>query len=386
MNTVFYFKTALQFDSVVSGFVFRGAESRVDTRSRFERRARKQGSKETVQWVDSCVQKHFGDWASRSEDIHMGRTTQCLYQFYDPNRFTYEALEQDALVAVLVEPQPHSEHSQVFMWVAAIPSMFSERVDAFVAAFRDESIAVEEQEKNGVYMLTLGNNGHIDLGRLPDISKELEPSNYDPDALGSVQKAFDNLLDPDPFGRLLLLTGVPGTGKTYLIRSLLRTSRPARFIFLPPDYVSTFSGPEVIGRLIELNDSLKAYDGQTGSDPLILIVEDGDKCLLRRGTDNMSEISNLLNLTSGLMADAFNIRVLVTANTEITDMDPAIRRPGRLHDTIDVPKLSVDAVHDIVCRELDRHGISRDRVQTHMRDATLAEAYRQADEIIREYR
>lgn len=294
-------------------------------------------------------------------------------------------------VAAISVQCTHTGICGIDVYCASISDDYSEVKRTWADDFADfvvnNTSSIEEQSSNSVFMLVLGGNGRIDLGRLPSIGKPVQAQNYDPVTLQDVDSAFNNLLDPDPFGRLLILTGEPGTGKTYLIRHLINTKRPARFIFLPPNYVSEFSGPEVIGRILQLNESLKAHTsvGDERNDPLILIVEDADTCLVKRGMDNMSEVSNLLNLTSGLTADAFNIRVLATANTPIKDMDPAIRRPGRLHKTIELDKLSYEQALAVVRREVDKrfpgkaeHIIGGKRFSG---SRTLAEAYEMAEEL-----
>src|SRR6202020_1235269 len=82
--------------------------------------------------------------------------------------------------------------------------------------------------------------------------------------------------------------------------------------------------------------------------PVVLIVEDADDCLVPRGTDNMSQIAALLNLSDGLVGSAFDIRRLATTTAKVTEVDSAILRPGRLCRRIEVPPLQPDHATDIL--------------------------------------
>ena len=62
----------------------------------------------------------------------------------------------------------------------------------------------------------------------------------------------------------------------------------------------------------------------------MIILEDSEKCLMRREDDNRSEVSSLLQITDGLMGSFMKLQVLCTINCQATQLDPALLRPGRL--------------------------------------------------------
>jgi ATP-dependent 26S proteasome regulatory subunit len=53
-------------------------------------------------------------------------------------------------------------------------------------------------------------------------------------------------------------------------------------------------------------------------------------------------ISNILNMSDGLMSDIFNIKFICTFNTDISNIDEALLRPGRCFVNYEFKALSKD--------------------------------------------
>jgi hypothetical protein len=51
---------------------------------------------------------------------------------------------------------------------------------------------------------------------------------------------------------------------------------------------------------------------------------------MTRGTDNRDQVSALLNLTDGMLADFIRLQIICTINCSAADIDQALLRPGRL--------------------------------------------------------
>ena len=64
----------------------------------------------------------------------------------------------------------------------------------------------------------------------------------------------------------------------------------------------------------------------------VLLIEDAEPLLeARNGYDGRTTgISNLLNMTDGLLNDILGVVVIATFNTELTKIDPALLRAHRL--------------------------------------------------------
>jgi hypothetical protein len=116
---------------------------------------------------------------------------------------------------------------------------------------------------------------------------------------------------------LVLLHGKPGTGKTSYIRYLINSVSKNK-IFVPPNLTEVLSDPGFIPFLISNPDC-------------ILFVEDAENVLRsREDHQNNQAVSNVLNITDGLLSDCLNIQIVATFNTNLKNVDPALLRKGRL--------------------------------------------------------
>lgn len=121
-----------------------------------------------------------------------------------------------------------------------------------------------------------------------------------------------------------ILQGDPGTGKTSFLRHLIvRMRKTHRFYFLPPNEVSFLLRASALGFWL-------AECKRANQRPPILIIEDGEKALLRRGPDNHQDVSNILNVADGLLGHCIRAHVICTVNCPEGEIDPAVTRPGRL--------------------------------------------------------
>lgn len=146
------------------------------------------------------------------------------------------------------------------------------------------------------------------------------------------QKILNRLNTADSKG-LVILHGEPGTGKTTYIRYLISLLKK-RKIFISPNMTHILSSPDFIKSLQRRSDS-------------VLIIEDAESILMTREGGGSDAVSNLLNLSDGLLADCFNIQVICTFNTQLENIDPALLRKGRLIARYEFPRLTAERAQSI---------------------------------------
>ena len=135
---------------------------------------------------------------------------------------------------------------------------------------------------------------------------------------------------------LILLHGDPGCGKTHYIRILLKELSKINksILYAPPSLSASLTDPSMIEFI---------SDWVLGEErDCILLIEDAEPLLeVRGGADGRSiGISNLLNMTDGLLNDILGLTVIATFNTQLSKIDPALLRPQRLMARKEFNKLS----------------------------------------------
>ena len=140
-------------------------------------------------------------------------------------------------------------------------------------------------------------------------------THYNDDLAPAHETILRRLQQPEEKG-IVILHGPPGTGKTSYIRHLCGlTDKPK--LFIPPNLAARIADPEFINLLHDNTNS-------------ILLIEDAEELLSKRDGPGGNAVSNLLNLSDGLLSDGFHIQIVCTFNAELARIDKALLRKGRL--------------------------------------------------------
>lgn len=135
---------------------------------------------------------------------------------------------------------------------------------------------------------------------------------------------------------IILLHGDPGTGKTSYIKYLTSLIKEKDILFIPPSMAEMLSEPSIIPFLMDHKNS-------------ILIIEDAERVISdREGNGSPAGVSNILNLTDGILGDCLSIQIVATFNMKREKIDQALLRKGRLIAEHKFEKLTIDDTNKLL--------------------------------------
>lgn len=179
----------------------------------------------------------------------------------------------------------------------------------------------------------------IYVSDLGPAGEPLVRENYDKTVLDGFDFLVKDLAAESPRGRLAILDGPPGTGKSYFVRALINEIENSIFLIVPSSLVGHISEPNFMPAIIDLHEEEQV--------PIIMVLEDADAALLPRGVDNMSTISDLLNFADGIVGKIIDFRIIATTNAKRLEIEPALMRKGRLSRHVHIGKLELEHARNV---------------------------------------
>lgn len=178
-----------------------------------------------------------------------------------------------------------------------------------------------------INLISRGRNGF----ELKDLEVKRMALNLDlfyEDDFKAVNDIICRRLKNDKDKGIVLLHGLPGTGKTTYLRYLIGKIKK-RILFVSPSIAGDITSPDFVQLLVNNPNS-------------VLIIEDAENVIMDRKISNNAAVSNLLNISDGLLADFLNVQIICTFNSSLTLVDSALMRKGRLIAKYEFGKLGIE--------------------------------------------
>ena len=183
-----------------------------------------------------------------------------------------------------------------------------------------------------INLITRGDYG-LELTRMEVKRTNLKLNLFYEDDFTDVHRTIIRRLNKKDDKGIVLLHGLPGTGKTTYLRYLVGKIRK-RVLFIPPDMAAQIGNPELIRLLVD-------------NPNCVLVIEDAEQIISQRVPGSDSAVSNLLNISDGLLSDFLNVQIVCTFNSNMNTVDHALLRKGRLIASYEFQKLSVQKAREL---------------------------------------
>lgn len=144
-----------------------------------------------------------------------------------------------------------------------------------------------------------------------------------------------NAIDNDERG-LILLHGVPGSGKSHVLKQIIARGGTRKIVYIPSYLATSLSDPSFIGFVRKQMSNA------------VLVIEDGEDVLVSREIASNPAVTNILQISDGILGDALNMLIISTFNTDLSRIDEALQRKGRMIAEYEFKELEIGKAEALV--------------------------------------
>lgn len=223
--------------------------------------------------------------------------------------------------------------------------------------------------------------GTVAWASVPDIDPH-SPQTIDavpglhPHTRRKILRTLNKVQRGEPLRQGVLLYGPPGTGKTMLARLIAKESNRA---YIHASCAEWQSNDDLGKHLTAIQNSFKEA---TQSAPSVMFLDEMDSIGRRGGGSSDYYVSSVVNAMLECVQNAIAANVLVIgATNRPDDIDPALRRPGRMGEQIAIPLPNEAGMREVVHFYFDKFGFDTEAVARRVGVCSPAKLMAFSDEI-----
>ena len=312
--------------------------------------------------VDALYLGYFGSVASQQsfDDLDMERFHREFPVHFEKNILGYhlkknavgEDWKSDFTYVLEKEIIVYKEREEITLYFHTEKCSLLEEVVNFT-----NSLKKTNENKAYINLIILQPHG-LDNKKIDFIKPHLDLSRMYNDDFGNFHHKTLEILQEENRSGLHLFYGKPGTGKSTYIRYLCGQLKK-KIVFLPGQMAQNLDNVQMTRYLIK-------------NENCILVIEDAEELIVSRDQKRNSNLAMILNITDGILGESLGIQIIATFNTNVENVDPALKRKGRLKSAYEFKALPAEKA-TILLREQNAD-------YTAEKEMTLAEIYNVSEE------
>lgn len=224
----------------------------------------------------------------------------------------------------------------------------AQKIEKFFKDFREDILNNDEEMH---IKLLYNNNGRVEwrfLNISPRDSLKNIEDNYSKEFNNFVPEKMDEFIKGDS-GGIVIFRGEPGTGKSsYCKHLIMKYSNEADFLIVSQDTI--LSNPEGF-RTFLISGGIDTVHSDKPKKQIFLI-EDCEKLLVERdsvsGNSTSIILSDILNYSDGIVGDLVQSKFIFTFNTNLSKVDKALLRKGRMKLNYEFKKLKGEDLDNLL--------------------------------------
>lgn len=224
-----------------------------------------------------------------------------------------------------------------------------------------KSLKKEEENKAHINLIIMQNHG-LDNKKINFTKPDLDLSQSYNDDFQLFHEKMLRILQEENKSGLHLLYGKPGTGKSTYIRYLCGVVNK-EIVFLPGQMAQNLDDIAMTRYLMDNPNS-------------VLVIEDAEELIVSRDNQRNSNLAMILNITDGILGESLGIQIIATFNTDVQNIDAALKRKGRLRSAYEFEALSPEKANRLLIEQNMNYSTDKEMTLAEIHNFNEEEQYK----------